>query len=93
VNLSARIQTLNRKLQTDILLSQATYAALGKPAWLCVSDQGLRRFKGKSVRVRVYSINSEAGQAADQAATLDMPQPEVWIVERMRALGEVRDAA
>ncbi len=56
VNLSARIQTLNRKLGTEILMSQATYSALDAPAELRVIDQGLRRLKGKSMRVRVYEV-------------------------------------
>ena len=65
VNLSARIQTLNRKLGTDILISAATWQALGQPASLRVVDQGLRRLKGKSLRVRVYAvIDWEAGDAA-----------------------------
>ncbi|HEX9374043.1 MAG TPA: adenylate/guanylate cyclase domain-containing protein, partial [Roseiflexaceae bacterium] len=38
VNLSARIQTLNRKLGTDILISQATYQALERPAGLHTID-------------------------------------------------------
>jgi class 3 adenylate cyclase len=65
VNLSARIQTLNRKLDTDILISQATFGALGSPAGLIAVDQGLRRLKGKSQRVRVYEvIDWEAADAA-----------------------------
>ncbi len=65
VNLSARIQTLNRKLGTDILISAATWQALGQPASLRVADHGLRRLKGKSLRVRVYAvIDWEAGDAA-----------------------------
>jgi adenylate cyclase len=56
VNLSARIQTLNRKLGTDILISDATYQALGEQARLRVVNRGLRQLKGKSQRVRVYSV-------------------------------------
>ena len=56
VNLSARIQTLNRKLNTDILISDATYQALGNPAGLQLVNRGLRQLKGKSQRVRVYSV-------------------------------------
>ncbi len=56
VNLSARIQTLNRKLNTDILMSAASYQALGEADWLRVVDQGARRLKGKSKPVRVYEI-------------------------------------
>lgn len=56
VNLSARIQTLNRKLGTEILISEATYIALGTLPWLEVVPQGLRRLKGKSKPVRVYEI-------------------------------------
>lgn len=64
VNLSSRIQTLNRKLNTDILISDATYQALGEQADLRVVNRGLRQLKGKSQRVRVYSVlgweNSDA---------------------------------
>jgi adenylate cyclase len=56
VNLSSRIQTLNRKLNTEILISQATYAALEDRSWLKVADQGQRRLKGKSKPVRVYEV-------------------------------------
>jgi class 3 adenylate cyclase len=65
VNLSARIQTLNRKLNTDILISDATYQALGNPAGLRVVNRGLRQLKGKSLRVRVYSV---LGWECDDAA-------------------------
>lgn len=64
VNLSARIQTLTRKLDADILISQATYQALERPAGLCAADRGLRRMKGKSLRVRVYAV---AGWENDDA--------------------------
>jgi adenylate cyclase len=56
VNLSSRIQTLNRKLNTEILISQATYVALEDSSWLRVADQGQRRLKGKSKPVRVYEV-------------------------------------
>jgi class 3 adenylate cyclase len=56
VNLSARIQTLNRKLNTDILISDATYQALGDLGGLQVVNRGLRQLKGKSQKVRVYSV-------------------------------------
>jgi class 3 adenylate cyclase len=65
VNLSARIQTLNRKLATDILISDATYQALDHPVGLRVVNRGLRQFKGKSQRVRVYSV---AGWERNDAA-------------------------
>ncbi|HEX5691242.1 MAG TPA: adenylate/guanylate cyclase domain-containing protein, partial [Roseiflexaceae bacterium] len=47
VNLTARIQTLNRKLKSDILISDATYAALGEVENLAVVNYGWRRVKGK----------------------------------------------
>jgi class 3 adenylate cyclase len=65
VNLSARIQTLNRKLDTDILISDATYQALGDPGGLRVVNRGLRQLKGKSQKVRVYSV---IGWERDDAA-------------------------
>jgi adenylate cyclase len=65
VNLSARIQTLNRKLNTDILISDATYHSLGDPTGLRVVNRGLRQLKGKSQKVRVYSVT---GWERDDAA-------------------------
>ena len=65
VNLSARIQTLNRKLGSNILISDATHQALGNPAGLKMVNRGLRQFKGKSQRVRVYSV---IGWECDDAA-------------------------
>jgi class 3 adenylate cyclase len=56
VNLTARIQTLNRKLKSDILISDATYSALGNIEGLNVVNYGWRRVKGKSASVRVYAI-------------------------------------
>ena len=94
VNLSARIQTLNRKLATDILISQATYSALGGGDWLNVTSRGFRRFKGKSVRVKVYSIDDDAAAAAAPMPTLaELPEGKVVLIERARAVGEVADAA
>lgn len=96
VNLSARIQTLNRKLGTDILLSQATYAALGEASWLTVTSRGMRQFKGKSVRVKVYSIDAEIERTiAPEPRKLLSPtliEPEEWPIERARAVGEAIDA-
>lgn len=76
VNLSARIQTLNRKLGTDLLISHATYKALGKPDWLKVTDQGMRRLKGKSVRVQVYAIALAAEPAPAEPAAAPEPAAE-----------------
>jgi class 3 adenylate cyclase len=58
VNLSARIQALNRELEGDILISDATYAALGAPEDLEIIDYGLHYLKGKSNGVRVYAVTS-----------------------------------
>jgi class 3 adenylate cyclase len=64
VNLSARIQALNRELAGDILISDATYAALGKPDALRVEDHGVHHVKGKSSGVRVYAVISWEGSNA-----------------------------
>jgi class 3 adenylate cyclase len=65
VNLTARIQTLNRKIGSDILISDATYTALGRQDTLRVVDQGWRRVKGKRQRVRVYAVSGwESNDAA-----------------------------
>jgi adenylate cyclase len=56
VNLSARIQALNRELDGDILISDATRAALGAPAGLELIDYGTHRVKGKSNGVGIYAV-------------------------------------
>jgi adenylate cyclase len=57
VNLSARIQALNRELDSDILISDATQAALGEPAGLKLIDYGTHRVKGKSNGVGIYAVD------------------------------------
>lgn len=56
VNLSARIQALNRELDGDILISDATHAALGEPAGLQLIEYGIHRVKGKSNGVGIYAV-------------------------------------
>jgi adenylate cyclase len=56
VNLSARIQALNRDLGSEILISQDTYAALGAPADLPLTNHGMRQVKGKRNGVHVYAL-------------------------------------
>jgi adenylate cyclase len=56
VNLSARIQALNRELEGDILISDATCAALGSPAGLELINYGVHRVKGKSNGVGIYAV-------------------------------------
>jgi adenylate cyclase len=56
VNLSARIQALNRELEGGILISEATYAALGAPLELMVIDYGMHKVKGKSQGVGIYAV-------------------------------------
>jgi adenylate cyclase len=56
VNLSARIQALNRELDGEILISDATHAALGEPAGLELIDYGTQHVKGKSNGVGIYAV-------------------------------------
>jgi adenylate cyclase len=56
VNLSARIQALNRELDGGILISDATYAALGEPDDMMVIDYGLHHVKGKTQGVGIYAV-------------------------------------
>jgi adenylate cyclase len=65
VNLSARIQALNRELEGDILISDATYAALGEPEELQIIDYGIQRVKGKRTGVGIYAVT--AWEVADVA--------------------------
>lgn len=59
VNLSARIQALNRELGDGILISDATYAALGQPHGLEFFDHGVHHVKGKRYGVGIYAIVSQ----------------------------------
>ncbi len=59
VNLSARIQALNRELNSEILISQATYESLENPLDLPVTDYGVHQVKGKRNGVRVYAVEEQ----------------------------------
>lgn len=56
VNQSARIQALSRDFDSDIVLSETTYAALGELPGLTVVDRGPQQLKGKQQRVGVYTV-------------------------------------
>lgn len=68
VNLSARVQALTRVLDSDILLSFATYEALGEPDDLSFIDHGLHHLKGKKLGVQVYGVMCAEG-VVDAAET------------------------
>jgi adenylate cyclase len=59
VNLSARIQALNRELEGGVLVSEATYTALHAQPQLRVSDHGIQQVKGKTQGVRIFAITSQ----------------------------------
>ncbi|MBI3913207.1 MAG: HAMP domain-containing protein [Chloroflexi bacterium] len=60
VNLTSRIQGLNKNYpEYNLLISEMTYAAMDD-ATIRVKDLGLHRVKGKEARVRVYAVLDEA---------------------------------
>ncbi len=57
VNVAARVQSLTDQFtNSDILITEETYAAFDEQKKLLVSDCGAVTLKGKSKSVRVYSV-------------------------------------
>lgn len=56
VNLSARIQALNRELAGGILISDATRSALGEQPHLKLLDHGVQHVKGKLQGVQIFAL-------------------------------------
>lgn len=69
VNVAARLESLNRQLETDILLSEATRDSLqGRH---CLREVGRERVKGRESEIRVFTIDyqSSAGRSSSSEAT------------------------
>jgi len=64
VNVAARLEGLNRDLQTTLLISGETYAAVRN--WVEARDCGEFRVKGRSQVIQVYEVLSLVAGAAGQ---------------------------
>lgn len=57
VNVAARLETLNKELDTDILISMDVYAHLSEELAALAEDKKSHKVKGREQEVRVYSIS------------------------------------
>jgi adenylate cyclase len=64
VNVAARLEGLNKDLQTTLLISGETYA--GVRDWVEARDCGEFRVKGRSQVIKVYEVLSLVNGAAGQ---------------------------
>ncbi len=56
VNVASRLETLNKELNTDILLSDDVYAHLPEDLLLHIKSRGPHQVKGREQSVNVYSV-------------------------------------
>ncbi len=56
VNVAARLETLNKELNTDILLSRDVYVHLPEELTEYIAEKGEHHVKGREQSVKVYSI-------------------------------------
>ncbi len=70
VNVAARLESLNKELDTDILVSEQVYTHLPGDLLEHLHDKGVHQVKGRQQSVRVFGIggrNSEAAARAESA--------------------------
>lgn len=59
VNVAARLETLNKELHTNILVSEDVYGHLPNDLNCNIEEQGSHKVKGREQSVQVYSLNVE----------------------------------
>ena len=60
VNVAARVESLNKSLRTEVLITAQTYAGLPEPLRERARDMGEHNVKGRSGTVRVYTFSDLA---------------------------------
>jgi adenylate cyclase len=63
VNIAARLEALNKVLETDLLVSQDVFVQLPEAITANSKDQGPHRVKGRSEPIRIYSLSWHVEQA------------------------------
>ena len=68
VNVAARLEALNKEVDTDILVSEQVYTQLPSDLLEQLHDKGVHQVKGRQQSVRVFGIDRASGHAvADKA--------------------------
>jgi class 3 adenylate cyclase len=57
VNIAARLEALNKVLETDLLVSQDVFVQLPEAITANSKDQGPHRVKGRNEPTRIYSLS------------------------------------
>ncbi len=70
VNVAARLEALNKELDTDVLVSEQVYSHLPSDLMEQLKDKGIHQIKGRQQSLRVFGIDRGDGEAiADSAAS------------------------
>jgi len=67
VNVASRLESLNKELDTDILVSEQVYAHLPNDLLEQLHDKGVHRVKGRQQSLRVFGIDRDSSVVADRA--------------------------
>jgi adenylate cyclase len=68
VNVAARLESLNKELDTDVLVSEQVYVQLPSDLLSHFQDKGVHKVKGRQQSMRVFGIHTgKSGTAAESA--------------------------
>jgi adenylate cyclase len=70
VNLSSRLEGLNKDYGTHIIVNETTYASIANSGYLC-RELDLIRVKGKTLPVTIYELIGRQGQPSDYGPVED----------------------
>jgi adenylate cyclase len=68
VNVAARLESLNKELNTDILISEQVYSLLPADLLEPLEEKGLHQVKGRQQGVRVFGIERGGRTATSDTA-------------------------
>lgn len=68
VNVAARLESLNKELDTDILVSEHVYTHLPSDLLERLHDKGVHRVKGRQQSMHVFGIDRSSGSAVADSA-------------------------
>ena len=68
VNVASRLESLNKELDTDILVSEQVYTHLPSDLLEQLDDKGVHQVKGRQQSVRVFGIDRDSSGAATDRA-------------------------
>jgi adenylate cyclase len=69
VNIAARLEALNKELNTDILISQDVYIQLPESIGRSTQNQGSLQVKGRETPITVHAVTWSASESDSLAAT------------------------